>query len=92
MPAAGEQEYRDSPVRPFVVTRGRSATGLRVDTLLRSTGNTQPLPVDAPPQLTKLARLLQGGPLLVVEAAAYLGQPVSVVQVLAQDLIATQHL
>ncbi|MFC5181842.1 DUF742 domain-containing protein [Actinomadura harenae] len=90
----GPDEARDTPLRPFVLTRGRTATrrGLTVDTLLAAAPADAPLRVDAPPQARDLLTLCRRGVLSVAEAAAHLRLPVSVVLVLADDLIASHHL
>ncbi|WP_026414353.1 DUF742 domain-containing protein [Actinomadura oligospora] len=87
-------EARDTPLRPFVLTRGRAATrrGLTVDTLLSTAPADAPLRVDAPPQARDLLTLCRRGVLSVAEAAAHLRLPVSVVLVLADDLITSHHL
>lgn len=92
MTASGE--YRDSPVRPYVLTGGRAAPSrntIGVDTLLIACEPGKPLPVTASRQerdlLRVCARLLS-----LIEAAAHLGLPVSVVRVLASDLVDSGHL
>ncbi|MDL4774194.1 MULTISPECIES: DUF742 domain-containing protein [Thermomonosporaceae] len=95
MTTAGERHGSGaSPVRPYVLTGGRAATrhGLTVDTLLRATPDGPPLRADAAPQTRALLRLHRGGILTIAESAAYLGLPVSVVMVLAEDLITSDHL
>ncbi|WP_051107746.1 DUF742 domain-containing protein [Actinomadura atramentaria] len=90
-PAAAD----DAALRPFVLTSGRVAPGdaaLALDTLLRADPTGAPLAVDAAPQSRALLRLCRGGTLSVAEAAAHLALPVSVVLVLAADLVASHHL
>lgn len=92
---SGPGEYRDTPLRAYVVTGGRAASPharVGVDTLLKPTGAAEPLPVDAPPQLRALLRLCDGGVLSVAEAAAHLELPVSAVRVLVGDLVAAGRL
>ncbi|WP_067821398.1 DUF742 domain-containing protein [Actinomadura kijaniata] len=89
------QHTQDTPLRPFVLTGGRAPTpamGLRVDTLLQATTAVVRLPVDAPPQMKALAQMLEGGNLVVAEAAAHLKVPVSTVLVWAADLITSRQL
>ncbi|MFV2173210.1 DUF742 domain-containing protein [Actinomadura sp. LOL_011] len=96
---SGPGEYRDTPLRAYVVTGGRAAApGARVgvDTLLKAVPppavTAEPLPADAPPQLRALLRLCDGGVLSVAEAAAHLELPVSAVRVLVGDLVAAGRL
>jgi hypothetical protein len=88
-------EYRDTPLRSYVLTGGRAAPSdarVGVDTLLTATPAESPLPVAAPPQQRALLRLCGGGVLSVAEAAAHLGLPVSVVRILVGDLVAAGRL
>ncbi|MFD4974332.1 DUF742 domain-containing protein [Streptomyces sp. NPDC058424] len=87
------QEYRDDPLRPYVLTGGRSRptrNTLRVDTLLLAEPD-KALPVSARRQdralLTMCTRLLS-----LAEAAAHLELPVSIVTILASDLVDSGHL
>ncbi|MFC0040568.1 DUF742 domain-containing protein [Actinomadura rayongensis] len=90
-PAAPRDD--DAALRPFVLTSGRAAHGdLALDTLLRADPTGAPLTVAAAPQARALLRLCRGGTLSVAEAAAHLELPVSVVLVLADDLVASHHL
>lgn len=88
------EEYQDSALRPFVLTRGRAVPSrpLVLDTLLIAVDPPPaPLPVTATRQervLIALCRRL----LSLAEAAAHLRLPVSVVAVLADDLIASGYL
>ncbi len=89
-----EGEYRDRPLRPYVLTGGRaqpSRNWIGVDTLLLASPGAGPLPVTAGRQEIALLRLC-GGLLSVAEAAAHLDLPVSVVKVLASDLMDSGHL
>ncbi|GAA4835827.1 DUF742 domain-containing protein [Saccharopolyspora rosea] len=84
--------YDDHPVRPYVLTNGRvhpSRNVLRPETLLRNAG--QPTPMSANRQQRTLLDLCQGV-LSLAEAAVYLGQPVSLVAVIASDLVDSGHL
>jgi len=87
-------DYRDQPLRPYVLTSGRaqpSRNWIGVDTLLVAAPGADPLPVTASRQEIALLRLC-GGLLSVAEAAAHLALPVSVVKVLASDLMDSGHL
>ena len=82
-------EYRDRPVRPYVVTGGRarpSRNSIRPETLLIATGGGNPLPVSASSEERALLRMCRRL-LSLVEAAVHLQLPVSVVSVVACDLI-----
>lgn len=85
-------EYRDRPVRPYVLTGGRvlpTRNTIRPETLVAAAG--KPLPVSAGrterAMLGMCARLLS-----LAEAAAHLELPVSVVMVVASDLVDSGHL
>lgn len=84
-----DDEYRDRPVRPYVVTGGRarpSRNTIRPETLLIAAGSGRALPVSASSE--ERALLLMCRRLLsLVEAAVHLQLPVSVVSVVASDLI-----
>ncbi|WP_024875185.1 DUF742 domain-containing protein [Saccharomonospora piscinae] len=89
----GSPDYRDRPVRPYVITGGRAhptRNTLRPETLLVANPEAA-LPVSAGREKRSLVDLCRGL-LSVAEAAAHLGLPVSVVVVLASDLIDTGHL
>jgi hypothetical protein len=82
-------EYRDRPVRPYVVTGGRarpSRNTLRPETLLVATDVGKPLPVSASSEERALLRMCRRL-LSLVEAAVHLQLPVSVVSVVACDLV-----
>jgi hypothetical protein len=84
-----EAEYHDQAVRPFVLTGGRarpSRNTIGVDTLLIAISNAPPLPPSAPRQARELLHVC-GRLLSLIEAAAHLRLPVSVVTVLASDLV-----
>lgn len=87
-------DYRDGPLRPFVLTGGRarpSRNTIGVDTLLIVVDPQKALPISASRQeraLVGLCRKL----LSVVEASAHLKLPASVVAVLASDLVDSGHL
>ncbi|MFY1674809.1 DUF742 domain-containing protein [Plantactinospora sp. WMMB334] len=86
--------YRDSALRPYVLTRGRarpSRNTIGVDTLLIATGPAPPLPISAGRQERALLAMCRGL-LSLVEVAARLELPVSVVRVLASDLVDSGHL
>lgn len=83
-------DYRDRPLRPYVLTAGRAhptRNWIGVDTLLIAAPGAAPPPVTASRQELALFRLCGGGLLSVAEAAAHLDLPVSVVKVLASDLM-----
>jgi hypothetical protein len=82
-------EYRDSPVRAYVITDGRarpSRNTIGLDTLLIAVDPDEPLPISASRQHHELLRMCRRL-LSLVEAAAYLELPVSVVNILASDLV-----
>ncbi len=82
-------EYHDRPVRPYVVTGGRarpSRNTLRPETLLVVTGAGKPLPVSASSEERALMRMCRRL-LSLIEAAVHLQLPVSVVSVVASDLV-----
>jgi hypothetical protein len=87
-------EYRDRPVRPYVLTGGRAAptrNTIRPETLVIATSPGKPLPVSA----GRTERALLGmcrSLLSLAEAAAYLELPVSVVVIVASDLADSGHL
>jgi hypothetical protein len=84
-----QDEYRDRPVRPYVVTGGRarpSRNTIRPEVLLIATDVGKPLPVSASSEERALQRMCRRL-LSLVEAAVYLQLPVSVVSVVASDLI-----
>lgn len=91
---AGDGEYRDRPVRPYVITGGRTRptrNTIRPETLLVQAGDDKPLPASA----TREERALLGmceRLLSLVEASAHLELPVSVVSVLASDLVDAGYL
>lgn len=92
MPTSGE--YRDRPVRPYVLTGGRAAptrNTVRPETLVMAASAAGRLPVSA--TRTERAMLGMCGRLIsLAEAAAHLELPVSVVMVVASDLIDSGHL
>jgi Protein of unknown function (DUF742) len=87
-------EYRDRPVRPYVLTGGRavpSRNTIRPETLVSAASPGKPLPVSA----GRTERALVGmcrSLLSLAEAAAYLELPVSVVVVVVSDLVDSGHL
>ena len=87
-------EYRDRPVRPYVITGGRtqpSRNTIRPETLLVAAGAGQQLPVSASTEERALLRMCRRL-LSLVEAAAHLELPVSVVSVVASDLVDAGYL
>ncbi|MFJ5726079.1 DUF742 domain-containing protein [Streptomyces sp. NPDC093149] len=87
------EDYRDHPVRSFVLTGGRAEAKrqFRIDTLLIATDTDDPLPPAATRQARQLLELCSRMQSLV-EAAALLGLPTSIVSVLASDLVDSNHL
>jgi hypothetical protein len=87
-------DYRDRPVRPYVLTGGRAAPSrrtIRPETLVITEQCAGPLPVSA----GRTERALLGmcrRMLSLAEAAAHLELPVSVVIVVASDLVESGHL
>ncbi len=82
-------DYHDRPVRPYVVTGGRvrpSRNTMRPETLLIATDDGKALPVSASSEERALLRMCRQL-LSLVEAAVYLELPVSVVSVVASDLV-----
>jgi len=82
-------EYHDRPVRPYVVTGGRvrpSRNSIRPETLLIATSAGKSLPVSASTEERALLRMCRRL-LSLVEAAVHLQLPVSVVGVVASDLV-----
>ena len=87
-------DYEDSALRPYVLTGGRARptrNTIGVDTLFIAVEPAQPLPVGASRQERALLAMFRGL-LSLVEAAARLKLPVSVVRVLASDLVDSGHL
>jgi hypothetical protein len=86
---SGRDEYHDRPVRLYVVTGGRarpSRNTIRPETLLISAAADRQLPVSASTEERELLRMCRRL-LSLVEAAVHLELPVSVVSVVASDLI-----
>ncbi|WP_026452886.1 DUF742 domain-containing protein [Saccharomonospora iraqiensis] len=85
---SASDEYRDRPVRPYVITEGRAhptRNTLRPETLLLANPEAF-LPLSASREKRALVEMCHGV-LSVAEAAAHLSLPVSMVTVLASDLI-----
>ncbi|HEX4064029.1 MAG TPA: DUF742 domain-containing protein [Streptosporangiaceae bacterium] len=86
---SGQGEYHDRPVRLYVVTGGRvrpSRNTIRPETLLVATDTGRQLPVSASSEERSLLRMCRRL-LSLVETAVHLELPVSVVSVVASDLI-----
>lgn len=86
-------DYNDHPVRPYVLTSGRahpSRNTIRPETLLVVDPEV-PRPIAASSQQRALLDMC-GGMLSLAEAAAHLRLPVSLVVVLASDLVDSGHL
>ena len=86
-------EYRDHPVRSYVLTSGRahpSRNTLRPETLLLAADPPR-LPPSADRKERELVRLCRGT-LALAEVAAHLHLPVSLVTVLVSDLVDAGHL
>lgn len=88
-----EARYQDQPVRRYVITGGRSrpSRGLRPETLLVAASPARPLPVSASSEQRALAGMCRRL-LSLAEAAAHLSLPVSVVSVIAADLLDAGYL
>jgi hypothetical protein len=87
-------DYRDRPVRPYVLTGGRAAPSrntIRPETLVVTAEPHKPLPVSAGRTERALLGVCQRL-LSLAEAAAYLELPVSVVVVVASDLVDSGYL
>ena len=85
----GDAGYRDRPVRSYVITGGRvraSRNTIRPETLLAAAAPLAPVPMAASREQRALLRMCRRL-LSVAEAAAHLGLPVSVVTVVASDLV-----
>jgi hypothetical protein len=86
-------DYRDSPVRPYILTSGRahpSRNTIRPETLLVVDADARP-PVTASREHRALLDMCRGV-LSLAEAAAHLRLPVSLVVVIASDLVDSGHL
>ena len=86
-------DYIDHPVRSYVLTSGRahpSRNTIRPETLLVVDPDA-PRPI-APTSQQKALLEMCGGMLSLAEAAAHLKLPVSLVLVLASDLVDSGHL
>jgi len=91
-PATGQFSAR--PLRPYVITRGRARATrntVGVETLLIAPDPTRELPVTATREERALVRMC-ARLLSLAEASAHLDLPVSVVSVLASDLIDAGYL
>lgn len=81
-------------LRPYVITRGRSRptrNTINIETLLVASETARSLPVSATREEQALVRMC-ARLLSVVEAAAHLELPVSLVKVLASDLVDAGYL
>lgn len=87
-------KYPLRPVRPYVVTGGRSAPSrntIRPETIVSAAPQAGPFP----PSAGRTERALLGmcrRPLSLAETAAYLELPVSAILVVASDLVDSGHL
>lgn len=87
-------EYRDRPVRPYVLTGGRAAptrNTIRPETLVIVATPAKALPVSAP-RMERVLLAMCRSLLSLAEAAVHLQLPVSVVVVVASDLVDSGHL
>jgi Protein of unknown function (DUF742) len=87
-------EYRDRAVRSYVLTGGRTVptrNTIRPETLVIAASPGKPLPVSAGRTERGLLGMCRSL-LSLAEAAAYLELPVSVVLVVASDLVDSSHL
>jgi len=88
-----DPDFTDHPVRQYVITSGRahpSRNTIRPETLLRAEPEV-PTPVTAGRQARALLEMCRGV-LSLAEAAAHLSLPVSLVVVVASDLVDSGHL
>lgn len=86
--------YPVHPVRPYVVTGGRSAPSrntVRPETIVAASRSREPLPVTASGAERTLL-LLCRQPLSLAETAAHLELSVSAILVIASDLVDSGHL
>jgi hypothetical protein len=86
-------DYRDHPVRPYILTSGRAhptRNTIRPETLLVVDPDA-PRPVTTTREQRELLEIC-GGMLSLAEVAAHLRLPVSLVVVLASDLVDSGHL
>ncbi|WP_327092851.1 DUF742 domain-containing protein [Nonomuraea sp. NBC_01738] len=94
MSGQGGGDYRDSAVRPYVLTQGRARptrNTIGLDTLLVVADPQKPLPISASRQERALLRMCRRL-LSLAEAAAHLDLPLSVATILASDLVDSGHL
>ena len=87
-------DHTANALRPYVITKGRSRptrNTVGVETLLIRVDPARELPVSATREEHALVRMCEHL-LSLVEAAAHLGLPVSLVTILASDLIDAGHL
>ncbi|MFD7509849.1 DUF742 domain-containing protein [Streptomyces sp. NPDC059853] len=90
----GNGGYRDSALRPYVITGGKfrpSRAALGVETLLLRAETAGPLPVTATRESRALVRMCERL-LSLAEAAAHLKLPLSLVKVLASELVDAGYL
>ncbi|MGY3203022.1 DUF742 domain-containing protein [Streptomyces sp. TE5632] len=86
--------FTNGALRPYVITKGRSRPSrntIGVETLLIAVDPPRALPLSATREEIALARMCERL-LSLVEAAAHLQLPVSLVKVLASDLVDSGHL
>uniref|UniRef100_A0AAU3GKB9 DUF742 domain-containing protein n=1 Tax=Streptomyces sp. NBC_01401 TaxID=2903854 RepID=A0AAU3GKB9_9ACTN len=86
--------FSEGALRPYVITKGRSRPSrntIGVETLLVAVDPARALPLTATREETALVRMC-AQLLSLVEAAAHIGLPVSLVKVLASDLVDSGHL
>jgi uncharacterized protein DUF742 len=87
-------DYTARALRPYVITKGRSRptrNTVGVETLLITLDPARELPVSATREERALVRMCERL-LSLVEAAAHLELPVSLVTIIASDLIDTGYL
>ncbi|OON77997.1 DUF742 domain-containing protein [Streptomyces tsukubensis] len=90
----GSTDHPDSALRSYVITRGRTRptrNTMGLDTLLVATEPAPPLPPSATREQHALLRMCSRL-LSLVESAAHLELPVSLVKVLVSDLVDSGHL
>lgn len=91
---SSQDDYRDQPVRPYVITQGRarpSRNTIRPETLLVASDPGSKPPITAAPEERGVLHLCQWL-LSLAEVAAHLQLPVSLVAVVASDLVDAGYL
>lgn len=90
----GADEFRESALRPYVITGGRSRPSrntIGLETLLVVPDPPKPLPVSATREARALVRMCERL-LSLAEAGAHLELPLSLVKILVSELVDSGHL